>query len=91
MRRPTDAPSRRHTATCHASARTAPPRSLLPAAYTRLKHAVLHALSHHERLLLVLWYAERMTPAEVAMTLDLTEQQARRMHSEVVAKLRASA
>jgi len=57
----------------------------------RVKEAVLHLLSHHERLLLVLWYVERMTTAEIARTLNLTVQQADRMHAEVLLKLRAAA
>lgn len=57
----------------------------------RVKEAVLHLLSHHERLLLVLWYVERMTIAEIARTLNLSVQQADRMHAEVLLKLRAAA
>ncbi|MFM9957415.1 MAG: sigma factor-like helix-turn-helix DNA-binding protein [Phycisphaerales bacterium] len=57
---------------------------------TRVKDAVLHMLSHHERLLLVLWYVERMTLAEIARTLNLTEQQADRMHAEILSKLRTA-
>lgn len=57
---------------------------------TRVKDAVLHVLSHHERLLLVLWYVERMTLAEIARTLNLTEQQADRMHADILSKLRTA-
>lgn len=59
--------------------------------FVKLKSAVLHLLSHHERLLLVLWYVEQMSPAEVALTLDVTEQQVFRMHSDVLSKLRLAA
>jgi DNA-directed RNA polymerase specialized sigma24 family protein len=62
-----------------------------PKMLARVKEAVLHLLSHHERLLLVLWYVERMTVAEIARTLNLTEQQADRMHAEVLTKLRLAA
>lgn len=59
-----------------------------PKMLSRVKDAVLHLLSHHERLLLVLWYVERMTVAEIARTLNLTEQQAGSMHADVLSKLR---
>ncbi len=62
-----------------------------PRMLARVKEAVLHLLSHHERLLLVLWYVERMTVAEIARTLNLTEQQADRMHADVLTKLRLGA
>ena len=62
-----------------------------PKMLARVKEAVLHLLSHHERLLLVLWYVERMTVAEIARTLNLTEQQADLMHAEVLSKLRLAA
>ncbi len=55
---------------------------------SRVKDAVLHLLSHHERLFLVLWYAEKMTPGEIAMVLNLTEQQACETHGKLVGKLR---
>lgn len=57
--------------------------------FDRIKGAVLHVLNHNERLLLVLWYAERMTPAEVARTLDLTVTQALSLHEQILNKLRA--
>lgn len=65
--------------------------AVTPKMLARVKEAVLHLLSHHERLLLVLWYVERMTVAEIARTLNLTEQQADRMHAEVLTKLRLAA
>lgn len=56
--------------------------------FERVKDVVLHVLNHNERLLLILWYAEKMSPAEIARTLDLTEQQAVRLHRLVLDKLR---
>jgi DNA-directed RNA polymerase specialized sigma subunit len=53
-----------------------------------LRSAVLHELLPLERLLVVLWYVERMCVAEIAITLDMTELQVARTHGLVLAKLR---
>jgi len=53
-----------------------------------LRSAMLHELTPVERLLVVLWYVERMSSAEIAMTLDMTELQVARTHGLVLAKLR---
>lgn len=53
-----------------------------------LRSAMLHDLTPVERLLVVLWYVERMSIAEIAMTLDMTELQVARTHGLVLAKLR---
>ncbi len=53
-----------------------------------LRAAVLHDLTPVERLMVVLWYVERMSIAEIAITLDMTELQVARTHGLVVAKLR---
>lgn len=53
-----------------------------------LRSAVLHELTATERLLVVLWYVERMSAKEIAATLDMTELQVARTHGLVVAKLR---
>jgi len=75
----------------HREERAEPAAANAPAGVlSRVKEAVLHVLSHHERLLLVLWYVERMTLAEIARTLNLTEQQAHRMHADILIKLRAA-
>lgn len=53
-----------------------------------LRSAMLHELTPVERLMVVLWYVERMSVAEIAMTLDMTELQVARTHGLVLAKLR---
>lgn len=54
----------------------------------RLRGVILHELTPTERLLVLLWYAERMSPAEVARSLDMTHDQARAMHERVLRRLR---
>lgn len=56
-----------------------------------IRNAMLHDLSAMERLLVVLWYAERMSAAEIAATLDMTELQVTRAHRLVLTKLRRHA
>jgi len=53
-----------------------------------LKSAILRELSDAERLLIILWYAERMTPEEIAQCLDLTPAQVEKHHEEIMARLR---
>ncbi|MBN8643896.1 MAG: hypothetical protein J0L61_01475 [Planctomycetes bacterium] len=90
QRSSTSARARRHPAAVEAPSSSAS-ESLSPRMFSRVKDAILHVLSHRERLMLVLWYVERMTVAEISRTLDLTEQQVARMHADVVAKLHAAA
>lgn len=52
--------------------------SLDNAGRSRLREAFLHELSHAERLLLLLRYAESMTVEEVALVMNIS-------HDEVVA------
>ena len=60
------------------------------AARSMLQRIILHELSAAERLLVLLWYAERMSPVEVALALDLTETQAVSMHDRIVSRMRSS-
>lgn len=57
---------------------------------TDLRELFLHDLTHAERLLTVLWYAERMTPAEIAAVLDTTESEVIASHERIVTRLRAA-
>ena len=59
-------------------------------AHRRVRGAILHELNPTERLLVLLWYAEQMTPREVALSLDLTPAQATAMHDRIVSQLRSS-
>ncbi len=56
--------------------------------FQAIRDTILHALSQHDRLLVVLWYVERMSIREIGEVLDLTDQQVRRTHERVVARLR---
>lgn len=62
-----------------------------PRVLSGIRTAVLHDLTQPERLLLILWYAERMTPLEISAVLDMTRTQVQHMHDRVVDKLRALA
>jgi len=55
-----------------------------------VQESFLHDLTHAERLLTVLWYAERMTPAEIGAVLDLAESDVIAMHTRVVNRMRAA-
>ncbi len=52
-----------------------------------IREIFLHGLSHEERLLAILWYVERMTPDEIAETLDVPVGQVRLDHSKIIQKL----
>ena len=52
-----------------------------------IREMFLHELSHEERLLAILWYVERMTPDEIAETLDVPVGQVRLDHSKIIQKL----
>ena len=59
--------------------------------FKAIRHSIMHALSQHERLLVVLWYVEQMSIREIGEILDLTDMQVRRTHERVVERLRAAA
>ncbi|MBL8747285.1 MAG: sigma-70 family RNA polymerase sigma factor [Phycisphaerae bacterium] len=53
----------------------------------RLRQAIVKELSAQDRLFLVLAYAERMSPAEIAVTLDLAPSQVEVMRERIVREL----
>lgn len=55
-----------------------------------VRSAVLHDLSHQERLLVILWHVERMTPAEIGAVLDTTAERVLQMYDAVVSRLRSA-
>lgn len=61
------------------------------AGHAGLRQAVLRDLSAQQRLLLVLWYAERMNETEIALVLETSADVVRRMHQEIVTLLGRSA
>jgi DNA-directed RNA polymerase specialized sigma24 family protein len=67
---------------------TAPDKPTL--SLSDVRELFLHDLTHAERLLTVLWYAERMTPAEIGAVLDLPESDVVAMHARVLTRMRAA-
>lgn len=55
-----------------------------------LRDAYAHALDRTERLVLLLWYAERLNPREIAAALDLTEHRVRALHDRIISAIRDS-
>jgi DNA-directed RNA polymerase specialized sigma24 family protein len=55
-----------------------------------IRDAMLKALSGVQRLVVLLWYAEQMTPAEIAQAVDMTPDQVERHHAEAIRILRDS-
>lgn len=55
-----------------------------------VRAAVVHELTHQERLLVILRHAERMTPREIALVLGTTVEGVERMYAAVLERLRAS-
>lgn len=55
----------------------------------RLRHTIVRDLSPQDRLFLVLAYAERMSPSEIAVTLDLAPAQVEVMRERIVRELGA--
>lgn len=44
-------------------------------------------MEESDRLLMILWYAEGMTPEEIGMVLDTTDKEVRLRHAAVLAQL----
>lgn len=53
-----------------------------------VRSSIVHDLPHTDRLLLILWYAERMTPPEIGLVLDMAAAQVVRAHDRIVGALR---
>jgi RNA polymerase sigma factor (sigma-70 family) len=53
----------------------------------RVRQAIVQELSMQERLLLVLLYAERMNPEEIAATLNMSPTQVHAARERVVGRL----
>lgn len=69
---------------------TPPPQSATLDSTTRdmLRGAFLHELTHSERLLLLLRYAEQMTVAETAVLLNMTHDDVVAAQERLVGRLR---
>ena len=57
----------------------------------QIRSAMLRGLNRDEQLLLILWYAERMSPAEIAEVLESTEEHVQVIHDHAIAQLRQTA
>lgn len=53
-----------------------------------IRSSIVHDLPHTDRLLLILWYAERMTPPEIGLVLDMAAAQVVLAHDRIVGALR---
>lgn len=58
---------------------------------TRIRDAIIQDLSPEERLLLMLWYGEGMTPDEIGEVLNLSGSRVLESHDRVVERLRRRA
>jgi DNA-directed RNA polymerase specialized sigma24 family protein len=67
----------------HASAES----GATPSVRDRLRHAIVKNLTMQDRLLLVLVYAEGMSPDEIAVTLDLAPSQVEVIKERIVNQL----
>lgn len=64
------------------------PRSAKDQQRGRVRAAIVHDLSTMERLCLMLWHAEGMSPDEIGCVLDLSPAQVSALHDRVVERLR---
>lgn len=53
-----------------------------------LKDLMTRGLSRAERLIIILYYFEEMTPREIGLTLDLSEDRVKAMHESIITRLR---
>lgn len=61
--------------------------SITPAVRERLRRMIISDLSMQERLLIVLAYAERMSPAEIGSVLNIAPKQVEAIRESIVARL----
>jgi DNA-directed RNA polymerase specialized sigma24 family protein len=62
--------------------------ALDPAARTALRSTIVKQLEHRERLLIVLWYAERLSPEEIGLVLGEPAETIRAEHERLLGSLR---
>ncbi len=55
-----------------------------------IRSAIVRNLDHEDRLLLLLWHAEGLTPAEIGLLLHMTPDGITRRHERILAALRES-
>lgn len=54
----------------------------------RIRGVIVQDLTKEERLLLLLWHAEAMTPSEIGLVLHTSASQIRTMHDRAIKRLR---
>ena len=54
----------------------------------RIRDVIVQDLTKDERLLLLLWHAEAMTPQEIGQVLHTSAAQIRTMHDRAIARVR---
>lgn len=57
----------------------------------RIREAILRTLPLEDRLLVVLWYAERLNAREISLVLGVPETQVMRSHDRIVSQLHDAA
>lgn len=60
-------------------------------ALVRIRSVIVQDLTKEERLLLLLWHAEAMTPNEIGLILHTSAAQIRTMHDRAINRLRTLA
>ncbi len=56
----------------------------------RIKETILRELPHADRLLLVLWHAEEMSPEEISVVLSTPECEVVATHERIISQLNAA-
>jgi DNA-directed RNA polymerase specialized sigma subunit len=59
--------------------------------FRRIKSFVIRELDETERLILILWHVERMAPAEIAVTLGVSEPRVRSLYDDIVGRISKAA
>ena len=62
---------------------------LIEAQKRDLKHLLTTGLTRAERLIVILYYYEKMAMREIGATLDLSEEKVSQMHSSIIVRLKA--
>ena len=65
-------------------------RSTVPVSRIELRDALISCLNRTEKLLLMLYYYEEMRFDQIAPILDMTEDRLRKMHHDILVRLRAT-
>ncbi|MCA9312196.1 MAG: hypothetical protein KDA21_13365 [Phycisphaerales bacterium] len=89
--RPVDAPSAKSGSRWNGSDRITPAAVEPRLSREQIRSTMLRQLTREEQVLLILWYAERMEPAEIAEVLGSTPDRVQIIHDHAIAQLRDAA